>query len=115
MAVVDMDKVEGLVGEYDEVVYEKELSLSSVTTSDWVRIPAGIEYIALTLSVGGGGKGKVEYSTDRVSVINSGSPIVMEWPAGEVDVNTSDALRAVTAVRLNQTNAGTAKLTMRAQ
>ncbi len=109
-------KVAPLVqGENFEFSYEEEVELSGVSVSDWILIPRGVNIITVTLSVGGGGKGKVQASTDNVSVIKSGSPIAVDWDFGEVSVNTQDAGLPPTAIRLSQTFAGTTKLTVRAQ
>lgn len=95
--------------------YEYEVSLAAVANSDWILIPKDIKNIAYVLSVSGGGKGKVQITTDSVYTVKTGSPVAIDWPAGEVSANTSDSSVPVTAVRLAQTFAGTTKLTIRAQ
>lgn len=96
--------------------FEKTLELASVTTSDWIIVPRGVEILTHCLSVGGGGQGKVQFSNDDISVIKSGVGITaFDWGAGVVTVNTSDRSAPFNAFRLNQTNAGTTKLSVIAQ
>lgn len=102
-------------GENFEFSFEQEVDLSGIGVSDWILIPRGVNIITVTLSVSGGGKGKVQASTDSVSVIKNGSPVAIDWDFGEVDANTQDAGFPSTAIRLSQTFAGTTKLTVRAQ
>ncbi len=95
--------------------YESEVALAAVSDSAWMLIPKDISDVSYVLSVAGGGKGKVQVTTDSVNTVKTGSPVAIDWPAGEVSVNTSDSSVPVTAVRLSQTFAGTTKLTIRAQ
>jgi len=114
--VVEMTKSD-VYGERNQAVYEKEVSLSDVGTSDIIKIPAGMNKIAVTLSVGGGGKGKVQASTDTIPVIDAITGIIwVDWDKGEVAVDSQDSCEpAISALRLNQTFAGTTKLTVRCQ
>lgn len=114
MTWVDMD-VAPVIGKDKEFAYEKEVDLSSVTTSAWILVPKGIKMITVALSVGGGGKGKVQTTISTVDTVKTGSPIIFDWANGEVSANTDDTTYPVTAIRLNQTFAGTTKLTVRAQ
>lgn len=102
-------------GEITQFAYEFVVELSSVAVSDWIIVPTGINIVTVTLSVGSGGKGKVQTSTDGVLIVKDGSPIAVDWDFGEVDENTQDAGLPPTAIRLSQTFAGTTKLTVRAQ
>jgi len=115
MAYKEMKVANTKEGGIKSFAFEYEVSLASVTTSDWILIPDDVKAIQMTLSVGGGGKGKVQFSTDNVDTVKTGSPIAIDWPAGEVAVNTADSAKPATAFRLNQTFAGTTKLTLRAQ
>lgn len=100
-----------------KAAYEAESSLAAAGNGDWILMPADIQNIAVTVSVGGGGAGKVQTSTDKVATIISGSGIVaIDWSAGAVSANTADKSAPVTAMRLVQTSVGgTTKMTIRAQ
>lgn len=115
MAWVEMDQVFEK-GEKDEYTAEKTVSLSSVANGDWILVPMGINYLSMTLIPTGGGKGKVQFTTDTLAVVKAGTAeTAIDWPAGEVAVNTSDRCIPVTALRLVQTFAGATKLTIRGQ
>ena len=101
-------------GEEKKSAYEKLISLAAAGNSAWVLIPRGISFITYVVSVAGV-TAKVQFTNSLVSTVKSGSPVAIDWPPGDVAVNTSDASRPVTAARLVQTGAGTSKLEVRAQ
>ena len=115
MAYINMTKANVDVGLENKFAYEAEVSLAAVANSAWILIPRDIRNISVTLSVSGGGKGKVQHTTDPIETVKNGSPIAIDWDIGEVAVNTSDVAFPVTAIRLSQTFAGNIKLTVRAQ
>ena len=93
--------------------YEKSVSVSSVTTSDWVLIPADVASVAVTLVIGSCCTAKVETCTDMVYIVKTGSPTAIAWDAGLVTATTQDMCIPCTAVRINQTigtNATTLKI-----
>jgi hypothetical protein len=102
-------------GDPRKVAWESEINLAAPGNSDWILIPDEVQGLSVTLSFAGGGTGKVQTTTDILNTVKSGSPIVVDWPAGEVGVTTQDFCVPVTAIRLVQVNAGTAKMTARCQ
>lgn len=95
--------------------WEFEINLSAAGFSEWVIIPEKIKGISVTASFTGGASGKVQTSTDPVAVVKTGSPIAIDWPFGEVDINMSKSCRPVSGMRAVQIGTGTMKLTLRAQ
>ena len=114
MAIRTMTRVSS-VGDHDGKAWEDEVSLAAVANSDPIMIPAGITKISVCLSMSGGGKGKIQATTDKVNTVINGTPVWMDWTLGEVAVNAQDSAEPCTAIRLAQTFAGATKLTVRAQ
>lgn len=103
------------IGEEKIAAYEASESLASVAVSPAILIPEDVEAIAVSLIPSGGGKGKVQLTTDPVDVVKNGTVTWVDWDAGEVAAISTDVFFAVTAIRLSQTFAGAVKMTMRAQ
>ena len=100
----------------EKFAYEKSVSLSSVTVSDWILIPADTENVVVTVVPGSGCSAKVETTTDPVSVVKGGSPTAIAWDNGVVTATTQDFCVPVTAIRLSQTvGTNATKMTLRAQ
>lgn len=102
-------------GDARKVAWEKEIDLAAPGNSDWLLIPDEVQGLSVTLSFSGGGSGKVQTTTDVLNTVKTGSPVTVDWPAGEVSSTTQDFCVPVTAIRLVQINAGTAKMTVRCQ
>jgi hypothetical protein len=113
MSVINMTRAGVING--NENVWEIEDSLASVTTGNIILIPGGILGLSITVSVGGGASAKAQYSTDTLNTILNGTAIWTDWSAGAVSANTSERCAPISAIRLNQTIAGTSKLSVRAQ
>jgi len=114
-ATLEMDAVPLMPnGSPTKHVFEKEVSLASATESPAIIIPQGINSVAVTLSVGSGGQGKVQASTDLLDTVKNGTVIWKDWDNGVVTANTQESCIPVTALRLVQTTTGTTKLTVRA-
>lgn len=114
MNIINMQKA-GVEGEQHELAWESEVSLSAVGVSDAILIPDGVISVACTISVSGGGKGKVRTSTDKLDTILNGTPTWIDWDLGEVSADAQDVCLPVSALQLEQTFAGTVKLSVRAQ
>jgi len=104
-----------LTGRGENRSYEHELNNSSPGNSIWVLIPDKINIISVTLSFTGGGSGKMQTSTDKVDTVKNGSPEYKNWPFGEVSASRQERCDPCTAIRLEQINAGTMKVSVRAQ
>lgn len=104
---------------YDNVnAYEEELNLSSESNSHWVMVPEDVSSISVTISFTGGGRGKVQTSTDLFRKVQSGSLeiVPVDWSLGVVEDTIQDQVVPVTALRLVQTSSGGAcKLSIRMQ
>lgn len=104
---------------YDNVnAYQAELNLSGEGSSKWVMVPEDISSIAVTFSATGGGRGKVETTTDLFQKVqnNDSGVVPVEWELGVVEGAIQDFVIPVTALRLVQTSSiGSCKLTMRMQ
>ena len=94
--------------------YESEVSLASVTTSDIILIPQDVNNVSISVIVGAGGQGNVDVSNDSVYTVKNGAPT---WIPNSIALvaNTLINLEPCTAIRLNQSNAGTVKMCVRAQ
>ena len=101
-------------GEEKKSAYEKSLPLAAAGNGAWILIPRGVSVISYVVAPVGCTV-KVQFTNSPVATVKSGSPIAIDWPSGDVAVNTSDASRPVTAARLVQTGAGSSTLEMRAQ
>jgi hypothetical protein len=96
------------------VSYEISVSLSAAGNSDWILVPPDIRRLSITLSVAGGGQGKVQATTDVVDTVKNGTPTAIDWDYGTVSANTQEVADPCTAVRLVQDSAsGTTQLTLR--
>lgn len=98
-----------------QVAFEKEINLTGVSVSNWIIIPDQIQKIDVTISFSGGATGKIQTSTDKVNVVKTGSPVLIDWPFGTVSENIARACKPVTAMRGVQETSGDMKLTMRTQ
>ena len=115
MAYIEMRVAPIKKGSRGKVSFEQEFSLFAIEESPWVIVPRGVSSISVTLTVKDGGKGKVQTTTDLVSIVKSGMGInAIDWNLGEVSADSQDSCTPVTAIRLVQTFAGKTKLTMRA-
>ena len=103
------------VGRDRQFAYEQEVSLSAISNSDWIVIPEDVNSVAVTLIVAGGGKGKVQATTDSIADVVADNATGIDWDFGEVDANTQDVAMPPTAIRLVQTFAGSVSLKVRAQ
>ena len=103
------------VGRDRKFAYEQEVSLIGVGNSDWILIPEDVNSIAVSLLVSGGGKGKVQATTNSIADVIADNATGIDWDFGEVSVNTQDVGFPPTAIRLVQTFAGTVSLKVRAQ
>ena len=103
------------VGRDRKFAYEQEISLDGVGDSDWILIPEDVNSVAVTLIVAGGGKGKVQATTNNIADVIADNATGVDWDFGEVDTNTQDVGFPPTAIRLVQTFAGTVSLKVRAQ
>jgi hypothetical protein len=101
------------ISEANEEAWEIEEELSSAGNGKSVIIPAGCVQIAVTLEVTAG-EGKVQASTSLLSDVKADTAVWVDWPSGNVTVNTQQASVPVTALR--QVNvSGTTKIILRAQ
>ena len=104
--IVKMTRL-GIEGEQKEMAWEYEVTLSSVTTSDAILLPRGINGGVTTISFTGTAEGKVQSTSSSFNTIRNGTAIWVDWDAGVVTVTTQDAFSPPpTAIRLNQTSAG---------
>ena len=94
--------------------YESEVSLASVTTSEAIMIPQDVNNVSISIIVGAGGQGFVDVSNDSVYEVKNGTPT---WLPNSIALvaNTLVNIEPCTAIRLNQSNAGTVKMCVRAQ
>lgn len=97
--------------------YEIQVDTTGIDTSKWILIPEDISSIAVTISFSSGGRGKVQATTDILSVVKANTNVVTkDWALGVVSRTTQDSVVPVTAIRLKQTSeTGSSKLTVRAQ
>jgi hypothetical protein len=115
MAYKEMDVCGENTGDARKVAWEKEVNLVASGNSDWILVPDEVQGLSVTLSFTGGGSGKMQSTTDKLDTVKNGSPVAVDWPLGEVSSNTQDFCLPVTAIRAVQINAGTLKMTARAQ
>jgi hypothetical protein len=115
MSAQNFDVSQINTGDARKVAWEKEIDLVAPGNSDWLLVPDEVQGLTVTLSFTGGGSGKVQSTTDKVDTVKTGSPVAVDWPLGEVSSSTQDFCLPVTAIRAVQINAGTLKMTARAQ
>jgi len=96
------------------LAFEAEISLASAGNSDAILIPDGVRSVVVT-SQGATATAKVQRTTDPVATVKSGTGVT--WIDGTVAATTAkiEEYKPCTAVRLVQANAGTTKMTVRAQ
>ena len=117
MAWKNMDVAPINIGDQKSVAFEYQEILTAPGDGVSVLLPDEIRWFSTTMSFTGGATGKIQWTTDLVSVVKSGAGITWEdswW--GEADETYTDLYPGVlTAIRIVQTGAGTMKVTMRAQ
>jgi hypothetical protein len=116
MAIKEMTRA-GITTNRNEDVWEYKETLGSQDTyGNTVLIPGGVKNVSVTISFVGGSAGKIQTSTDTIDTLQNGTPVWVDWPEGDVSVNTSDRCAPPSAIRVYQTVAGTScTMTIRAQ
>jgi hypothetical protein len=116
MSYKEMNVCSENTGDARKVAWEYEVNLVAPGNGDAIIIPDEIIFISTTMSFTAGGSGKVQVTTDPVAVVKSGSGItwVDSW-WGEASDTYCDVYFPVTAIRAVQIDAGTMKMTVRAQ
>lgn len=112
---INMTENNGKSNNGNGVSFETSISLAAAGNSAAVLIPNGVKDIMVTVVPGGGATGKVQTSTDLVYTVKEGSVTWVDWSAGAVAATTTGVCYPVTAIRLVQAGAGTAKLLVKAQ
>lgn len=98
-----------------EFAFEILEELEADGNGDAILIPDDIKQIAVTV-VPTTATAKVQTTTDPIGVVKSGTGITwVDWDSGEVSAATQDVCTPVTAIRLVQVGAGSAKMSARAQ
>ena len=97
------------------IAFEYKQELIAAGNGDWIIIPDEIQNISVTAQASGGATARVETVTDPISDVANNIVTPVIWDAGEVTLAVSDTAFPCTAIRLVQTNAGSSKLTVRAQ
>lgn len=97
--------IKGITGEKKEY----QIVSNSVGSSDWLIVRFALGFNGI-LSISGGAHATIDISTSSVETIESGINIKStEWPIGLVDTSCADMFDgAVSAVRIRQTQPGTA-------
>jgi hypothetical protein len=95
--------------------YELEVSLATAGNSEWVIVPRGTDTVTITVVCTGGATAKIQTSTDTVYTVKSGTPTPVDWGAGATTGPLTEYTIRVTAWRLVQIGAGTAKAKATAQ
>lgn len=95
--------------------WEYEINLNSPGESEWIIIPEKINTIDVTISFTGGATGKMQTSTDKVDIIENGSPVPIDWDFGIISDNRSEGCDPVAGIRAVQIAAGTMRVSIRAQ
>lgn len=95
--------------------YEVSVALAAAGDSDDFLVPPDVNQVAFTVKPAGGATGKVQVTTDKVSIVKAGTADWTDWDLGAVSSIKSDASVPVTAFRFVQANTGTLKGTARAQ
>lgn len=104
-------------GDQRIVAYEYEENLSAPGDGNSVLLPENIRWFSTTMSFAAGASGKIQWTTDLVSTVKLGVGIIWidSW-WGEADETYIDIYPGLlTAIRMVQINAGTMKMTIRAQ
>lgn len=120
---VDMDIAPGLRVQGQPPAFEKTLSLTTKSTSDWVLIPHSCLFVMATVSFSNstaGTKASIGMSTDGVSDVKAGKTVTMvgyDEDYTSMSNNTFVYLLPITAVCLIKatTNTGRIKMTIRAR
>ena len=95
--------------------FEETSELAAAGNGDWILVPDDIRQLVITV-VPTTATAKVQTTTDPIAVVKSGTGITaVDWDAGAVSSTTQDVAYPVTALRLVQIGAGTAKMSVRAQ
>ena len=99
------------------VAYEYDETLIAPGNGKAILIPDSIRWFSTTMTFTLGASGKIQWTTDLISVVKSGAGITWQdswW--GEADETYMDMyIPIVSAIRIVQILAGTMKVTMRAQ
>jgi hypothetical protein len=113
---VNMDVAPINVGNQSNFAFQKTVNLAAGGNSPWIILPDEIKSFSVTVSFTGGGTGYVETTTDALETVQSGTGIIGKtWDVGTVGTTTQGAALPCTAVRAVQVNAGTMKMSVRAQ
>jgi hypothetical protein len=115
MAYLEMDMIADDQSGVLRCAYEKAYTLSSVTSGDWILIPVNIVSVQFSVSFTGGAEGNVSVTNSIRSLVKSGSPVAVAWPYGDIAISKAVSMQPVTAIRANQTVAGTMTISVRAQ
>jgi len=95
--------------------FELTEELSAPGNGDWILVPDEVQNISVTAQGAGGATARVETTTSSYADVLDDVAVAVIWANGEVTDATSDSAFPCTAIRLVQTGAGTAKLSVRAQ
>lgn len=89
-----------------------EKTYSSGTTQEWIYAPASGN-VSVTLSFTSA-TGSIECTDSPPSVVETGTPVTVTWPAGVVGATTSTELIGFTAFRVNKATGTSVKLSCKA-
>jgi len=89
-----------------------EKSYTTNAVQEWIYAPASGN-VSVTLSFTSA-TGSIECTDAPPSVIETGTPVTVTWPAGVVGATTSAVLQGFTAFRLNKATGTSVKLSCKA-
>ena len=117
MSIIHMTKatISGYHERADDIGWEYERETVLPGNSDPVLIPTTVQTISVTVSFTSGASGKIQTTTDNISIVEAGSAIFVDWPDGEVSVTTQKSAYPVTAIKIVMVLPGIMKTTIRAQ
>lgn len=98
--------------------YEASIDLAAAGNSPWLLIPSDVSSLVVTVQLTGAANAEIETTSDLYANVlaDTGSVVGISWDLGVVTTDSQDSThRPPTAIRLVQTNTGTAIAKVRAQ
>lgn len=118
MAVITLTRAPNNPSQYSNTVTPQarqfewyETTYTSTGAKDWFTIP-DFYGVSVTLSFSSS-SGSIEATDSPPDVVESGSPVVVTWPAGVVSTTTSEVLQGFTAFRVNVASGASVTLSVR--